>query len=90
MYNQGWNVPPLVSYQYGMQPLIIYMIVAVKHLLPFLSCNAIYSMLSAAAALAAIPLAVSLVHHLTGLGKTLVLCAFILLPETYAIATFPN
>ena len=73
-----------------MQPLIIYMIVAVKHLLPFLSCNAIYSMLSAAAALAAIPLAVSLVHHLTGLGKTLVLCAFILLPETYAIATFPN
>ena len=90
MYNQGWCVPPLVSYQYGMQPLIIYMIVAVKHLLPFLSCNAIYSLLSAAAALTAIPVAVSLVHHLTGLGKTLVLCAFILLPETYAIATYPN
>ena len=78
MYNEGWSVPPALSYQYGMQPAIIYMIVAVKHLLPFLSCNTIYCLLSVLAALIAIPLAVTLVHRLTGFGKTLVLAAFML------------
>lgn len=90
MYNEGWSVPPALSYQYGMQPAIIYMIVAVKHLLPFLSCNTIYCLLSVLAALIAIPLAVTLVHRLTGFGKTLVLAAFMLLPETYAITTYPS
>ena len=90
MYNQGWAVPPEVSYQYGMQPAIIYLIVSVKHLLPFLSCNTIYSMLSAIAALAAIPLAVAFVHRVTGMSKTLILFALILLPETYALSTYPN
>ena len=90
MYNQGWAVPPEVSYQYGMQPAIIYLIVSVKHLLPFLSCNTIYSLLSAIAALAAIPLAVAFVHRVTGMSKTLILFALILLPETYALSTYPN
>jgi len=90
MYNQGWAVPPKVSYQYGMQPAIIYLIVSVKHLLPFLSCNTIYSLLSAIAALAAIPLAVAFVHRVTGMSKTLILFALILLPETYALSTYPN
>lgn len=90
MYNNGWAIPPEASYQYGMQPAIIYLIVCVKHLLPFLSCNTIYSLMSALAALAAIPLAVAFVHRVTGMSKTLVLFALILLPETYAIATYPN
>lgn len=90
MYNHGWAVPPELSYQYGMQPAIIYLIVGVKHLMPFLSCNTIYSVLAAMAALVAIPLAVSFVHRLTGMGKTLVLFALILLPETYAVSTYPN
>ena len=90
MYNQGWAVPPEVSYQYGMQPAIIYLIVGVKHLLPFLSCNTIYSLISALAALAAIPLAVAFVHRVTGMSKTLILFALILLPETYALSTYPN
>ena len=90
MYNQGWAVPPEVSYQYGMQPAIIYLIVSVKHLLPFLSCNTIYSLISALAALAAIPLAVAFVHRVTGMSKTLILFALILLPETYALSTYPN
>lgn len=90
MYNHGWTVPPEASYQYGMQPAVIYLIVGVKHLLPFLSCNTIYSLLSSLAALAAIPLAVAFVHQVTGKSKTLVLCALILLPETYAVSTYPN
>ena len=90
MYNNGWAIPPEASYQYGMQPAIIYLVVGVKHLLPFLSCNTIYSLLSAMASLAAIPLAVAFVHRVTGMSKTLILCALILLPETYAVSTYPN
>lgn len=90
MYNHGWEVPPALSYQYGMQPIIIYMIVAVKHLLPFLSCNAIYSLLSALMALLLVPLCVAFVSRVTGIRKVLVLSALILLPETYAVATYPN
>ena len=90
MYNQGWEVPPALSYQYGMQPIIIYMIVAVKHLLPFLSCNAIYSLLSALMAMVLVPLSVAFVGRVTGIRRVLVLAALMLLPETYAVATYPN
>ena len=88
--NDGFQLPPAISYQYGMQPAIIWIIAALHKLIPFLTCSEIYCGLTALAALAAIPLRVEFVHRLTGFGRDIVLLAFFLLPETYAISTYPN
>ncbi len=88
--NDGFQLPPVISYQYGMQPAIIWIIAALHKLIPFLTCSEIYCGLTALVALAAIPLRVEFVHRLTGFGRDIVLLAFFLLPETYAISTYPN
>ena len=46
MYRNGWSFPPVYSYEYRMQPLITILIVALKHLLPFLTCEQIYCVLT--------------------------------------------
>lgn len=46
MYRNGWSLPPVYSYEYRMQPLITILIVALKHLLPFLTCEQIYCVLT--------------------------------------------
>ena len=88
--NDGFCLPPVLSYQYGMQPAIIWIIAAVHKLIPFFTCSEIYCGMTALAALAAIPLRVEFVHRLTGFGRDVVLLALFLLPETYAISTYPN
>lgn len=90
MYREGWSVPPIYSYAYRMQPLTTFLVVAVKHLLPFLSCEQIYCFLTAVAALAFLLGCISLARHVTNASKTTVLLAAMLLPEMYAIAMYPN
>lgn len=88
--HQGFSIPPLLSYQYGMQPAIIYVIAFIHRCFPAMSTYAIYSLLSALAALALIPLCVELIHRLARVGRDVALLAVALLPESYAIATYPN
>jgi hypothetical protein len=90
MYNEGWSFPPIYSYEYRMQPLITILIVALKHLMPFFTCEQIYCALTALFSLAFLLGCISFGRYITGLSKTRVLIAAILLPEMYAIAMYAN
>ena len=90
LYNQGWSLPPSVCYQYKMQPLTVVAIVAFKHLMPFLSCEEIYCLLTAISSFLFLIGSIKFARHITGLEGHIILLAAILLPETYAIAMYPN
>jgi len=90
MYREGWSIPPVYSYAYRMQPLTTFIVVALKHLLPFLTCEQIYCFLTAVAALFFLIGSISFARHITHASSSMILLAAILLPEMYAIAMYPN
>ena len=90
MYHEGWSLPPVYSYEYRMQPLITILVVGIKHLIPFLSCEQIYCLLTAVASLIFLLGCILFAKHVTGSSKTKILLAAMLLPEMYAIAMYPN
>ena len=90
MYREGWSLPPVYSYEYRMQPLVTVLIVSIKHLLPFLTCEQIYCILTAVASLVFLLGCITFVQHVTKESRTRILIAAMLLPEMYAIAMYPN
>ena len=90
MYREGWSLPPVYSYEYRMQPLTTIMIVALKHLLPFFTCEQIYCFTTAVFSLVFLFGCVSFARHITQASKTRILIAAMLLPEMYAIAMYAN
>ena len=90
MYREGWSLPPVYSYAYRMQPLTTLLVVALKHLMPFFTCEQIYCFLTAVAALAFLLGSIALARHITQASKSRILLAAMLLPEIYAIAMYPN
>ena len=90
MYREGWSLPPVYSYAYRMQPMTTFLVVALKHLMPFFTCEQIYCFLTAIAALIFLFGCISFACHVTGASKSRVLFAAMLLPEMYAIAMYPN
>ena len=90
MYREGWSLPPVYSYAYRMQPLTTILVVALKHLMPFFTCEQIYCFLTALAALLFLFGSISFVRHITKASKSMILLAAMLLPEIYAIAMYPN
>ena len=90
MYQRGWSLPPTFSYEYRMQPLVTIVVVALKHLMPFLSCEQIYCILAAVSSLAFLIGTIEFAHHVTRFDKSVILLAAVLLPEMYAIAMYPN
>lgn len=90
MYRDGWTLPPVYSYEYRMQPLIMIVVVCLKHLMPFFTCEEIYCVLTVIAGLAFLLGSLSLARHITGAGKTITLIAAMLLPEMYAILMYAN
>lgn len=90
MYREGWSLPPVYSYEYRMQPLTTLMVVALKHLLPFLTCEQIYCFTTVVFSLVFLFGCITFVQHITKASKTLILIAAMLLPEMYAIAMYPN
>lgn len=90
MYNEGWSFPPIYSYEYRMQPLITILVVALKHLLPFLTCEQIYCILTAVASVVFLLGCITFAQHVTKVSKTKILVAAMLLPEMYAIAMYAN
>lgn len=73
-----------------MQPLTTILVVALKHVLPFLTCEQIYCFNTVVASLFFLFGCISFVQHITKAPKTLILVAAMLLPEMYAIAMYPN
>ncbi len=91
MMNQnGWQFPPEYSYQYDMQPLMTYVIVGVVKLIPILTCEEAYCILTAIAALLLSTLTIEIVHKLTHINRIWILFGLFLLPEAAAIAMYPN
>lgn len=90
MYRNGWSFPPVYSYEYRMQPLITILIVALKHLLPFLTCEQIYCILTVVSSFVFLAGCITFARQITQASKTRILIAAILLPEMYAIAMYPN
>ncbi len=90
MVQEGWSFPPVYSYEYQMQPLITILVVALKHLLPFFSCEQIYAVLTILFSLLFLFGCISFTQHITQVSKTWILVAAMLLPEMYAIAMYSN
>lgn len=90
MYREGWSLPPVYSYEYRMQPLMTVLLVALKHVLPFFTCEQIYCFLSAVFSLVFLLGCISFARHITQASKTWILIAAMLLPEMYAIAMYAN
>lgn len=90
MAQQGWQFPPTYSYGYDMQPLVTYMVVATKSLVSLFTCEEIYCLLTAIAAILLASVTVELVHRLTSIAREWVLLGIFLFPESAAIAMYPN
>lgn len=91
MYNQGWQMPPLWTYEYRMQPLITLVVVALKYVCPILTCEQIYCLLSAVCAIIFLIESLKFVQAiLPSINKYEILFAAFLLPEVYAIAMYAN
>lgn len=90
MYREGWSLPPVYSYEYRMQPLTTLMVVALKHVVPFFTCDQIYCFTTVVFSLLFLFGCISFVEHITKASKTLILIAAMLLPEVYAIAMYAN
>lgn len=90
MIQQGWLFPPSYSYGYDMQPLVTHLIVGMKLLMPPLTCEEIYCLLTALAAIGLVFATIELVHKLTAIRREWILLSMFLIPESAAIAMYPN
>lgn len=90
MYAEGWSLPPAYSYEYRMQPLTIVLVVALRHLVPMLTCEQVYCLLSAFSAFLFLVGCIAFARRITGGSRVRILVAAMLLPEMYAIAMYPN
>lgn len=90
LWEGGWSVPPVHSYEYDMQPMVYYLVAGLRYVLPFVTCEQIYCLLAGIAGLMLIPVSVRFINRVAGVGKSVALFAMFLLPETMAIAMYPN
>ncbi len=90
LYNQGMVAPPIYSYEYAMQPLVYFVTAGLRHILPFLTCEQLYCLLTGVATLFFIPLTIRFIYSLTNIPKNFILLALFLIPETMAIGMYPN
>lgn len=90
VYANGFDLPPLYSYEYNMQPLLYVIIPCLKFILPFFDIEQIFCLLTAIAAMVNIILCIELVYKLTKINRLLILFASFLLPESVAIGMYPN
>lgn len=79
-----------ILYGLWMQPLTIYLLWGIKHLMPAVDTETIYCVISSAASIALFYATVLFMARLTRLSKSLCLVALWLLPESYALAMYPN
>jgi len=91
MYNSGtWELPPTCSYQYDMQPLVTITLLCLKKCLSFLSVEQIYCLISALSAIVFFMMSLAFVKKITNMDWGLLLIAILLIPESFAIAMYPN
>ncbi len=90
MHQHGWALPPITGYEYRMQPLTYILIVVIKNIFPFISCEHIYCIVTAVSGLTFLLGCIEFAHHITQEKRVVILFAAMMLPEIYAIAMYPN
>lgn len=90
MNNTSITFPPAFTYQYGMQPAIYYIVLIFKKSLPFLTCQQWYCLLSSISAIIYLIFTIEFIHHVGKQSRLLLLICAFLIPETAAIAMYPN
>ena len=86
----GFSLPPVYCYRYDMQSLSVIMIAGMHKLIPLLTCEQWYCLLTAIAAYIVIFLSIRFVRKLTGCSNMIALQTLVFFPESYAIAMYPN
>lgn len=90
LYANGFKLPPDYFYQWDMQPLVGSLIVGVKYLFPFFSCEQIYNVLTIFCSLSYLFVASFFVSKLTTLRWEYSFLILILFPESYSIGYYSN
>lgn len=86
----GFSLPPVYCYRYDMQPLSVIMIAGMHRVIPWLTCEQWYCLLTAIAAYVVIFMSMHFVRKLTGCSNLMALLTLVFFPESYAIAMYPN
>lgn len=90
-YLNGWDSLGQKGYGYWMQPLIYVLILLCKNIVPALSCETIYCGLSAIAGIVFQILVLKFAYGFCkDFGYKLLLLSLVLIPESYALAMYPN
>lgn len=87
--DNGWQTLGWEGYGFWMQPLTYIFLTACRCIFDF-DCEPVYTAVSAGCALLLIYISVLFCHKLTGLNKSLLLVAILLIPESYELAMYPN
>lgn len=88
--NQGIQFPPLLHYEYDMQPLTYFVVVIVAKIASFLTVEHVYCLLAWISAVAFILGSLDFVNKVYRPSNKLhLLLALALLPEMYAVACIP-
>ena len=90
MHQNGWSIPHSIGYEYRMQPLTYFIIVALKKMLCFLTCGQIYCLITIVSSFAFLIGCIEFARHITQEKRIRILLAAMMLPEMYAIAMYPN
>ena len=90
MHQKGWSFPPIIGYEYRMQPLTYILIVALRKILCFLTCEQIYCLITLVSSFAFLIGCIEFARHITQEKRVRILLAAMMLPEMYAIAMYPN
>jgi len=88
--DNGFSLPPLYCYRYDMQPLSVILIASMHYIFSFLTCEQWYCLLTAIASYFVVIQSMIFVKRITGCSSSLALIALFFLPESYAIAMYPN
>ncbi|MDL2277474.1 hypothetical protein LJC57_02670 [Parabacteroides sp. OttesenSCG-928-G07] len=90
MWKNGIQIPPSFSYEWDMQPLISFLIVLIKHIVPVFTCEQIYCSLTFLCTIGYLFLISSFVSRLLKTRWEYVMLILFLFPESYAISSYPN
>lgn len=90
MHQDGWSFPPIKGYEYRMQPLTYVTVVAIRNILPILTCQQIYCLVTSISSFAFLIGCIEFARHITQEKRIRILLAAMMLPEIYAIAMYPN
>lgn len=85
----GWHTLGQEGYGFWMQPLTYVFLTAVRRIFD-IACEPVYSAFSALCAISLIYISVIFSHKLTGIKRSVILTAILLIPESYELTMYPN